>query len=98
MSEEIVLEVVPDEPVVKSKVVLEVPFSRTISVLSYRISVICLSLGESVRIAVHLDCESGGKAFTDYKEVLIEGDEYLGWGADDDYIVGLVRAKLESIL
>jgi hypothetical protein len=79
-------------------VVLDVPFPRTINVLSFRIRVLSLSLGESVRLAVHLECESGGKAFTDYKEVIVEGDEYLGWGADDAYIIGLVKSKLESIL
>jgi hypothetical protein len=79
-------------------VVLDVPLSRVIKVLSVRIRVLSLSLGESVRLAVHLDCESGGKPFTDYREIFVEGDEYLGWGADDAYIVGLVKSKLESIL
>jgi hypothetical protein len=79
-------------------VVLEVPFPRTISVLSFRIRVLSLTLGSSVRLAVHLDCESGGKPFTDYKEVIVQGEEYLGWGADDAYIIELVKAKLESIL
>jgi hypothetical protein len=98
MSEEIVLEVVPDVPVDLSRVVLEVPYPRTIHILSFRIRVLSLSLGSGVRLAVHLECESGGKAFTDYKEVIVEGDEYLGWGADDAYIVSLVKSKLEAIL
>ena len=98
MSEEIVLEVVPDVPVDLSRVVLEVPYPRTINVLSFRLKVIQLHLGSSVKLAVHLDCESGGIAFTDYKEVIVQGEEYLGWGADDAYIVELVKAKLDSIL
>jgi hypothetical protein len=98
MSEEIVLEVVPDVPVDMSRVVLDVPLSRVIKVLSVRIRVLSLSLGESVRLAVHLDCESGEKRFIDYKEVIVEGDEYLGWGADDAYLIGLVKSKLEAIL
>ena len=98
MSEEIVLEVVPDVPVDLSRIVLEVPYPRTIHILSFRIRVLSLSLGESVRLAVHLDCESGGKAFTDYKEVIVQGEEYLGWGADDAYLIGLVKSKLEAIL
>jgi hypothetical protein len=98
MSEEIVLEVVPDVPVDFNRVVLEVPYPRTINVLSFSIRVLSLTLGSSVRLAVNLECESGGKAFTDYKEVIVQGEEYLGWGADDAYIVELVKAKLESIL
>lgn len=98
MSEEIVLEVVPDVPVDLSRFVLDVPISRVVKILSVRLRVLQLSLGESVRLGVHLECESGGKVFTDYKEVIVEGEEYLGWGADDAYIVGLVKSKLESIL
>jgi hypothetical protein len=77
---------------------LDVPFPRTISVVSFRLSVISLDLGVSVRLAVHLECLSGEKSFNDYKEIIIEGDEYLAWGSDDSYIVGLVKTKLESIL
>lgn len=98
MSGEIVLEVVPDVPVDLSQIVLDVPLSRVIKVLSVRIRVISLSLGSSVTLAVHLDCESGEKRFIDYKEVIVEGDEYLGWGADDAYLIGLVKSKLEAIL
>jgi hypothetical protein len=98
MSEEVVLEVVPDVPVDLSQFVLDVPISRVVKILSVRLRVLSLSLGESVTIGAHLDCESGGKKFNDYKEICIEGDEYLGWGADDAYIVSLVKSKLESIL
>jgi len=80
------------------KFVLEVPFPRTIHILSFRLKVLSLTLGESVRLSVYLECESGGRAFTDYKEVIVQGEEYLGWGADDAYIIGLVKSKLESIL
>jgi len=79
-------------------IVLEVPFARTISVLAFRLRVLDLTLGTSVKFAVHLECESGGKPFTDYKEVIVEGEEYLAWGSDDAYIIGLVKTKLESIL
>ena len=98
MSEEIVLEVVPDVPVDLSRFVLDVPISRVVKILSVRLKVIQLYLGVSVRLAVHLECESGEKRFTDYKEIVVEGDEYLSWGADDAYIVSLVKSKLEAIL
>lgn len=77
---------------------LDVPFPRTISVVSFRLGFLSLDLGVSARIAVHLECLSGDKPFSDYKEIIIQGDEYLAWGTDDSYIVGLVKSKLESIL
>ena len=100
MSEEIVLEVVEEVPkkVDKSKVVLDEPIVRTVSILSFRIRVLQMDLGQSVLFAVYLECASGDKIFPDYKEVRIEGDEYLAWGSDDNYIVGVVKSKLESVL
>ena len=99
MSEEIVLEVVEEVPKVdKSKVVLGEPIVRTVSILSFRLRVLQMDLGQSVRFGVHLECASGDKIFPDYKEVRIEGDEYLAWGTDDNYVAELVKSKLESIL
>ena len=99
MSEEIVLEVVEEVPKEdKSKVVLDEPIVRTVSILSFRLRVLQMDLGQSVRFGVHLECASGDSIFPDYKIVVIEGDEYLAWGADDNYIVGVVKSKLESIL
>jgi hypothetical protein len=100
MSEEVVLEVVEEVPkkVDKSKVVLDEPIVRSVSILSFRLRVLQMDLGQSVLFGVHLECASGDKIFPDYKEVLIEGDEYLAWGADDNYIVGVVKSKLDSIL
>jgi hypothetical protein len=79
-------------------IVLETPMPRMISVLSFRLRVIELILGQSVKLAVFLECESGGKSFNDYKEVILEGDEYFAWGTDDTYIIETVKSKLESIL
>jgi hypothetical protein len=58
------------------KIVLETPYSRTIDlkVLSFRLKVLSLSLGDSVRLSVYLECESGGKTFTDYKEIIVQGE------------------------
>ena len=65
--------------------------------LSLRIRVLSLTLGESVTLAVHLKYESKGNTIIDEKEVIIEGDEYLGWGTDDAYLIDLVKIKLKSI-
>lgn len=79
-------------------IVLGEPIVRTVSIISFRLRVIQMDLGQSVRFGVQLECASGDRVFPEYREVVIEGEEYLAWGADDNYIVGVVKSKLESVL
>ena len=112
MSDEIVLEVIPEvatevsEPTPppapeldKSKVVLGEPILRKpVSVLAFHLRVLDLILGQSVRFAIYLDCECDGEITRDYKEIMIDGEDYLAWGADDAYVIELVKTRLASIL
>lgn len=82
----------------KSKIILGEPIVRSVSILSFRLRVIHMSLGQSVILGVYLECACGDKTFTDYKEIMIQGEEYLAWGTDDTYITELVKSKLLSIL
>jgi hypothetical protein len=52
----------------------------------------------SVKFGIYLECESGGKISGDYKEVVVEGDDYLAWGTDDMYMVELIKSRLASIV
>jgi len=116
MSDEIVLEVIPEvatevseptpevvaEPtpeVDKTKVVLGEPILRKpVSVLAFHLRVLDLILGQSVRFAIYLDCECDGEITRDYKEIMIDGEDYLAWGTDDAYVIDLVKTRLASIL
>jgi hypothetical protein len=82
--------------VVKSinEVVLEVPLEKVVKVLGFRVYVIQIVLGIHAKIAVNIDCSCGEEKHTEYKELVIEGDEYAAWGADDQYIVDIVQSKL----
>jgi hypothetical protein len=82
----------------KSVVVLGEPIIREIKVISFIIKVLELRLGMFVRLAIHLECESNGISFSDRKEIVIGGDDYLAWGSDDDYVREFVKSKLASIL
>jgi len=82
----------------KSVVVLGEPIIREIKVISFIIKVLELRLGMFVRLAIHLECESNGISFSDRKEVVIGGDDYLAWGNDDDYVREFVKSNLASIL
>jgi hypothetical protein len=55
-------------------------------------------LGQSVRFAIYLDCECDGEITRDYKEIMIDGEDYLAWGTDDAYVIELVKTRLASIL
>ena len=77
---------------------LDVPIVQSVEVLGFKVSVIGVQLGVSARLAVHLNCILDGNPFMQYKEYVIEGEEYANWGSDDNYVVELVRNKLVTQL
>jgi hypothetical protein len=76
--------------------VLEVPLEKVIKVLGFRVSEASIQLGKRARLVVHINCSCGEEIYTEYKELTIEGEEYTAWGADDNYIVEVVKSKLSS--
>lgn len=85
-----------EEEVDASKIVLDTPFVRSFTVVSFRIRVLELKLGHSVRLGVIVEGTkgSGAQPFHEYKEMLIEGTEYTNWSNDDDYIVDIVKNNI----
>lgn len=79
-------------------IVLAEPFVKSVTIVGFQMRVMALELGKSVRVALHLDCVCGDRAYGDYRELLVEGEDYLVWGTDDAYLVDLVKSKLSSIL
>jgi len=79
-------------------IVLAEPFVKSVTIVGFRMRVLSLELGKSVRVALSLDCVSGDKPYGDYRELVVEDAEYLAWGTDDTYLVDLVKSKLSSIL
>jgi len=76
---------------------LSQPIVQKVEVLGFRVSVLQVQLGQSARLAIHLNCILDGKPFTQYKEMVIEGEEYLSWGSDDNYIIELVKLNLGEL-
>jgi len=76
---------------------LSQPIVQKVEVLGFRVSVLGVQLGHSARLAIHLNCILDAKPFIQYKEMVIEGEEYLSWGSDDNYIMELVKLKLGEI-
>jgi hypothetical protein len=93
--------VVEELPVVQNipanTLVLDTPIEKTFKILGFRVIVINLQLGEFARLAIHLDCMRGEEHYMQYKELLLEGEDYLAWGSDDKYIIDFVQAKLSNL-
>jgi len=79
-----------------NEVILESPLEKVVKILGFRVSVINIQLGIQAIIAIHINCSCGEEKYTEYKELVLEGEEYTAWGADDNYIVEVVKSKLSS--
>jgi len=77
--------------------VLETPIDKTFKLLGFSVTVIYLQLGQYARLAVHLNCARGEQQYMEYKELLLEGEDYLAWGSDDKYIIDFVQSKLSNL-
>lgn len=82
-----------------NQVVLSEPIERPISkVVSFQLRVMDLVLGTSVRLAIYLECQAGEQRTREYRELVLEGDEYLAWGTDDTYLLTIVESKIPTLL
>ena len=93
-----VLAEVPKVETPKGDVVLDSPLEKTVSVLGFGIRVMGLELFNSCRLAITIKCVSLGREYTDYKELLLEGEDYSKWASDDSYIIQFVTAKLPELI
>ena len=75
------------------------PIERPISkVTGFNFTFTDLILGTSVRVCVQLHYSTGYSHRQENKEFIIEGDEYLAWGTDDNYMNELVKSKIITLL
>ena len=70
------------------------PIVHKLEVIGFKVSVLGVQLGQSARLAIHINCIMDEKPFMRYKEYVMEGEEYIAWGSDDNYVVELVKSKL----
>jgi len=89
---------VPKVETPKGDVVLDSPLEKTVSVLGFGIKVMGIELFKSCRLAVTIKCVSLGREYTDYKELVLEGEDYSKWASDDSYIIQFVTAKLPELI
>ena len=69
---------------------------KTLNICSFRYKILEIKLKEGVRVAVYLFNENDW--LVDSKQFLIEGEEYMRWGNDDQYLINLLKQKIQIAL
>ena len=67
---------------------------RSVNICKARILILEFNIFESVRVAVYLLNEFD--AVMDSTQFVISGDEYAQWGTQDDYLVKLLKKKIQE--
>lgn len=73
---------------------LTTPITKSTVITAFEISIDRIVLYQSAYISVIL--KDTNSAEIDRKQLIMEGDDYLKWGADDDYIIEFVRTKIQE--
>ena len=66
---------------------------RIINICKFKYSILEIILFKSIRIAVFLYNEND--MLIESRQYLIEGDEYNAWSQDDQYIIKLLKEKIQ---
>ena len=67
---------------------------RIVNICKYKYTILEIILFKSVRIAVYLYNEND--MLIESRQYIIEGEEYNAWSNDDQYIIKLLKEKIQS--
>jgi hypothetical protein len=67
---------------------------RIMKIVKFRFNILEVKLFESVRIAVYLYNEND--LLIEARQYLIEGEEYKAWSNDDQYIIKMLKEKIQN--
>jgi hypothetical protein len=67
---------------------------RIITICKFKYVILEIILFKSIRIAVYL--YDGNDMLIESRVYLIEGSEYEAWAQDDQYIIKLLKAKIQN--
>jgi hypothetical protein len=76
----------------KGIAIVEVEYARPSVISAIKVKVHSVVLFTSVTLMVQL-LDSAGK-IVDVKQIVLSGEDYLGWGQDDQYLITTALAKL----
>jgi hypothetical protein len=72
--------------------IVDYPFSRPSVISAIKVKIHSVVLFTSVTLMVQL-LDASSKII-DVKQLILSGDEYLGWGNDDKYLIDIAIVKL----
>ena len=78
----------------EKEIALYPKMKKTLNICKFKYQILEIKLTESVRVAVYLFNEND--LLVDSKQYLIEGTEYAKWGSDDNYLINLIKQKIQS--
>ena len=67
---------------------------RIMKIVKFTFNILEVKLFESVRIAVYLYNEND--LLIEARQYLIEGEEYKAWSNDDQYIIKMLKEKIQN--
>jgi len=70
------------------------PIKKTISISKFKYTILEVKLFESIRVAVYLFNDNN--LMVEARQYLIEGSEYKVWSQDDQYILTLIKQKIQQ--
>lgn len=74
--------------------IINYQFTKTVNIVSFDISGVRIDLFEKAILSVVFRCDDGSIII---KEVVLQGDSYILWGSDDNYIVNYITNNLSNI-
>lgn len=78
--------------------------TRTITISGFSIAVNSIELGKSANLIISLYSDDdvlepdGIRRIRGITSYQLEGEEYTNWGADDTYLVELIKEKIDLII
>lgn len=74
---------------------LNLDYTKKLNVVSFDISGVRIILFKSANVDVIFTCEDGTKLL---RVVIIDGEDYLKWSNDDNFIVEFIKENAQRIL
>jgi hypothetical protein len=70
------------------------PIKKTLTISKFKYNILEIKLFESIRIAVYLYGDND--LLIEARQYIIDGDEYKYWSTDDQYIITLIKQKIQQ--
>ena len=70
------------------------PIKKIVSISKFKYNILEIKLFESIRVAVYLFDDKD--LLVEARQYLIESNEYKAWSTEDQYIINLIKQKIQQ--